>query len=135
MATDKNPQVPIEDLRTEQGADELTASLAMEPYLQYAVAVMQGGDVESALNAIAGLPLENRYVWRVASALKWGFADFDDFSVAADRDTLKPEDLTKLMDLLKVRPIQFCMFLTALVGPEAMKAMMINAIVTAEKSA
>ncbi len=67
----------------------------------------------------------------MASALKWGFADFDDFTVAADRDTLNPEDFARVIDLLKHRPIQFCMFLKALVGAEEMKNMMLKAIVVA----
>jgi hypothetical protein len=75
--------------------------------------------------------LEKRYVWRVASALKWAFADFDNFNVTADKETLSPEDRAKVLDLLKVRPIQFYLFLKALVGPEEMKRVMIQAISTA----
>jgi hypothetical protein len=30
------------------------------------------------------LPLEKRYTWRVFSALKWAFADFEDEYVALD---------------------------------------------------
>jgi hypothetical protein len=37
------------------------------------------------LEVVRQLPLEKRYVWRVASALKWGFADFDNVNVNADR--------------------------------------------------
>jgi hypothetical protein len=47
----------------------------MEPYLQYMMATMQGGDGKAELETISKLPLEKRYVWRVASALKWGFAE------------------------------------------------------------
>ena len=64
----------------------------------------------------------------LASALKWGFADFDDLSAIADRETLPPEDLAKILDLLKLRPVQFCLFLQALVGPKQMKRIMIRAI-------
>jgi hypothetical protein len=60
--------------------------------------------------------LKKRYVWRIASALKWGFADFDDLSVNADRETLTPGDFQKMMGLLKFRPTQFCMFLKELVA-------------------
>jgi hypothetical protein len=72
-------------------------------------------------------------VWRVASALKWGFADFDNITVAADRDTLNPEDFAKVVDLLKFRRIQFCMVLKALVGAEEMQRMMLQAILFANK--
>ena len=100
----------------------------MEPYLEYIMASMQGADVQPHLEALSKLPLEKRYVWRVASAMKWGFADFDSEPVAADRETLNPEDFAKVVDLLKFRPIQFCMFLKALVGAEEMKTMMVKAI-------
>jgi hypothetical protein len=36
---------------------------------------------------------------------------------------LTPEDFAKVMDLLKLRPMQFCMFLKALVGAEEMQRM------------
>jgi hypothetical protein len=100
----------------------------MEPYLNFATALMQGHDPEPELAALRQLPLENRYVWRIASALKWAFADFDDLSLSADKDTLTPEDLAKVLDLLKLRPIQFCLFLKTLVGREEMLKMMVQAI-------
>ena len=49
----------------------------------------------------------------VASALKWGFADFEDWNPVVDRQTLKPGDAVKLLELLRFRPIQFCMCLKA----------------------
>jgi hypothetical protein len=61
-------------------------------------------------------------------ALKWAFADFDNLTVEADKLTLTPEDLAKVTDLLKLRPIQFCMFLKALVGTEEMLRTMVEAI-------
>jgi hypothetical protein len=125
--------MPIKDLRQEEGASELASSPDMEPYLDYIVAGMQGADGQTQLDALSKLPLEKRYVWRVASALKWGFADFDSVPVAADRDTLNPEDLAKVVDLLKFRPIQFCMFLKELVGAQEMKRMMVKAIMFAQQ--
>jgi hypothetical protein len=92
----------------------------MEPYLNFAVALMQGNDPTPELEAIRQLPVEKRYVWRVASALKWGFADFDDLGVDADRRTLSPEDFAKVTELLRYRPIQLCIFLKALLGEEEM---------------
>jgi hypothetical protein len=87
----------------------------MEPYIRFAMAVMKETDPTSAVEAIRQLPLEKRYVWRVASALKWAFADCDDLSVGADKQTLTPEDFAKVIELLKFRPMQFCIFLEALV--------------------
>jgi hypothetical protein len=128
MNNENIKKIPLNELRQEEGASDLAESPDMEPYLNYIVAAMQGMDVKQHLEELSKLPLEKRYVWRVASALKWGFADFDDVTVAADRDTISPEDMAKVMDLLKSRPIQFCMFLKTLVGAEEMKMMMLRAI-------
>jgi hypothetical protein len=132
--TDEPPKhVPTKHLRQEEGASELGSSPDMEPYLNYIMASMQGANIQPHLEALSKLPLEKRYVWRVASAIKWGFADFDSVPVAADRETLNPEDLAKVVDLLKFRPIQFCMFLKALVGAEEMKRMMLRAILSTQQ--
>jgi hypothetical protein len=79
------------------------------------------------------LPLEKRYIWRVASALKWGLADCGSLSVQADRQTLTPEDIAKVMDLLKFRPMQLAIVLKALVGADEMQRMMVQAIAVAKK--
>jgi hypothetical protein len=132
MADDQNiKRIPIKNLRQEEGAHDLASSPDMEPYLDFIKAVIQNHDPSPALEAIGRLPLERRYVWRLASALKWGFADFDSVNVDADKKTLKPEDFAKVMDLLKLRPIQFCIFLKTLVGAEEMQRMMVEAVATA----
>jgi hypothetical protein len=118
----------IKNLQQESGAHELSTSPNMELYLKVAMAVMQNADPTASLEAIRQLPLEKRYVWRVASALKWAFGDFDDLPAEADRQTLMPEDLAKVMNLLKFRPMQFCIFLKALVGADAMQRIMVEAI-------
>jgi hypothetical protein len=133
MSEEDIKRIPIKDLRQEEGASELASSPDMEPYLDYVIASMQGGDLLPHLDVLSKLPLEKRYVWRVASAMKWGFADFDSVPVAADRATLNSEDFAKVIDLLKFRPIQFCIFLKELVGAEEMKKMMLKAIVLAQK--
>ena len=71
--------MPTKDLHQEEGAHELATSPSMEPYLNFAAALIQGNDPEPELGAIRQLPVEKRYVWRVASALCWAFADLDDF--------------------------------------------------------
>jgi hypothetical protein len=134
MADEDNiKRIPINELRQEEGAHELATSADMEPYLDFIKAVIQDHDPTAELEAIRHLPLEKRYVWRVASALKWGFADFDDLGVEADKRTLTPEDFTKLMELVKLRPMQLCIFLKTLVGPEEMQRMMIEAIGVAKQ--
>lgn len=125
--------VPVDSLKVEDGANELMSTPEMRPYRQFIEAALTGGDVDGSLQEIAKLPLEKRYVWRVASALKWGFADFEDWSVIADRKTLNKEDAATLMQLLRFRPIQFCMFLKALVGAEEMERLMMQGMAVARQ--
>ena len=127
MPDDRTKPIPIGNLHQEDGAHELATSPDMEPYLKSAMAVVQDADPAAALAAIRRLPLERRYVWRVASALKWAFADCDDLSVEADRQTLMPEDLARVTELLKYRPVQFCLFLKALLGPQELQRIMAEA--------
>jgi len=121
-------QVPIRDLKVDPEAEELMDSPAMKPYLNLAMAMMGGKDTGPAIEELAALPLEKRYVWRVASALKWAFTDLDTVSVEADRQTMSPEDRERLVELLKHRPLQFCVFLSALFGQKQMELMMVSAI-------
>jgi hypothetical protein len=134
MPDDPIERLPNNALRQEPGAHELATSPDMEPYLEFIKAVMQDHDPAPELERIRQLPLEKRYVWRVASALKWGFADFNDLGVEADRRTLTSEDFARVMDLLKLRPMQFCMFLKALVGVDEMQRMMVQAIGVAKQT-
>ena len=64
----------------------------------------------------------------MTSALKWAFADFDSLTVEADRQTLSPEDRKQLVELLRHRPLQFCLFLSGLFGQKQMELMMVSAI-------
>ena len=133
MSDQKFKVVELDSIKMEDGAKELMSAPEMQPYLHYIEAAMLEKDVGPSLREIAELPLEKRYVWRVASALKWGFADFEDWNVAVDRKTLKPEDADKVMQLLRFRPIQFCMFLKALVGTEEMERLMNEGIAIAKE--
>jgi len=134
MDTNENKKiVPIRELRFAEGAEELTDSATMQPYVRLAEAVITREGIGEAIAEIAGLPLEERYLWRVLSALKWGFADFDNMNVAIDRKTLRPEDREKVVDLIQHRPVQFCMFLKTLLGDEAMEEMMTKAIGVAKR--
>jgi hypothetical protein len=92
---------------------------------------LQDKDTTLHVEEITALPLEKRYIWRIASDLKWGFADFDSGYVPLDRDTLSAEDLSKLVELLRFRPMQPCMFLKALLGSEEMERLMAEAIAVA----
>jgi hypothetical protein len=117
----------------EDGARELMSTPERRPYQRYIEPARLGGDIDESVREIAELPLEKRYVWRIASALTWGFADFEDWSVVVDRKTLTPEDAAKLMRLPRVRHIQFCMFLKALVGNEEMERLMTQGIALAKE--
>ena len=64
----------------------------------------------------------------MASALKWAFADSETMNVEADRKTLSIEDRSRLLDLLQHRPLQFCLFLSSLLGQKEMEALMISAL-------
>jgi hypothetical protein len=132
MSEDEIKRIPISDLISEDGAHELATSPDMQPYLQLIMAEMQGKDPAPHLSAIRELPLEKRYVWRVASALKWAFADLETDHVEADRQTLSQEDRTRLVELLKNRPLQFCILLSALFGEKQMEQLMISAIRSAK---
>src|SRR6202140_5119859 len=133
MSKKKITRVPITDIISEDGAHELASSEAMQPYLELLKAEIQGHDITPHVEEIAQLPLEKRYIWRIASALKWGFADFDSVYVPIDRETLSEEDLRKVLELLRFRPMQLCMFLKALIGPEEMERMMTSAIAAAKR--
>jgi hypothetical protein len=131
--TDKNDEdpikhIPISDLMIDPTAEDLIESPAMEPYVNLALAVMGHKDAGPAVEAITALPLESRYTWRVASALKWAFADFENLNVVADRRTLRQEDLDRLVDLLKIRPLQFCLFLSALFGEKQMEELIASSV-------
>src|SRR5271170_1982524 len=119
---DKKPKaIPLNKLVSEDGAHKLATSSDMQPYLRLIKVGLQDGDTTPHLEEIAALPLDKRYNWRVASALKWAFADLETVSVNVDRQTLSKEDLGKVVELLRLRPMQLCIFLKALVGDEAME--------------
>jgi hypothetical protein len=111
MADDDIRRIPINELRQEDGVHELATSPDMKPYLDFIKAVIQEHDLVPELETIRRLPLERRYIWRVASALKWGLADCESLSAEADRQTLTPEDFAKVKDLLKLRPMQLAIVL------------------------
>ena len=100
MAEGKITSLPIGELNFETGAQELVSSERMKPYLALLKAQMGGQDTEPYMAALAALPLEERYVWRVVSALKWAFCDLETESAIADVRTLPAEDLKKVVEPL-----------------------------------
>ncbi len=146
-------RMPLSQLKVEEGADELLSSPNMKLYVRFWDAVLgkEGAPelAKQALEAITALPLEQRYVWRIVSALNWAFGGFDAESIKLDMRTLSAEDLSKVRDLaltgdwaapaaasepttMPVRPYQFCRYLAALFGPEIMEEMIASAVVMAK---
>lgn len=125
-------QVPINKLRTDDVARDLISS--RPEYVQYLAALARGENGESELEKVRVLPLENRYTWRVASALRWAFADFDSMNIGIDLNTLSIDDLKRLQELvhMPVRAMQFCIYLKSLIGYEAMERVMTDAVKTAK---
>lgn len=134
MADGKLKKIPISELNMEEGAQELVRSERMKPYLELLKAQVGGLDADPYLAALAALPLEERYVWRVMSALKWAFCDLETESVNADIHTLSKEDLKKVVEPLTLRSIQFCLFANALLGEDAMERIMRQAVRCAKES-
>jgi hypothetical protein len=134
MAEERINSLPISDIHSEDGAQELVRSERMKPYLALMKAQIGGQDTEPYLAALAALPLEERYVWRVTSALKWAFCDLDTENAIADVRTLSEEDLKKVVEPLSLRAIQFCSFVNALIGEDATERIMQHALRCAKES-
>jgi hypothetical protein len=134
VAEKKISNLPISEIHSEEGAQDLVRSEKMKPYLALLKAQMSGQDTEPYLAALAALPLEERYVWRVVSALKWAFCDLDTETAMADLHTLSEADLKKVVEPLSLRAIQFCMFVNALLGDEATERIMLHALRCAKES-
>ena len=134
MTDAKIRRVPISELKIEEGAQELVRSEKMKPYLALLKARMGGQDTEPYLATLAALPLEERYIWRVMSALKWAFCDLETESVTADLHTLSEDDLKKVLEPLTLRATQFCIFVNALLGEDATEQIMQHAVRCAKES-
>lgn len=134
MAVGKTKLLPLSEIKTEPGAQELVRSERMKPYLALLKAQMGGQNTEPYLAALAALPLEERYVWRVISALKWAFCDLETESATADLHTLAEEDLKKVVEPLILRATQFCLFVNALLGENATERIMQQALRCARES-
>jgi hypothetical protein len=134
MTDGKIIRLPTSEIHTEAGAQELVLSERMKPYLALLKAQMGGQDTEPYLAALAALPLEERYVWRVISALKWAFCDLDTENAIADVHTLSEEDLKKVVEPLSLRTIQLCLFVNSLVGEDATERIVQRALRCAKES-
>jgi hypothetical protein len=128
MADGKITNLPTNEVKSENGAQDLVRSERMKPYLALLKAQIGGQDTEPFLTALAALPLEERYVWRVISALKWAFCDLETENAIADFRTLSAEDRVKVAEPLTLRATQFCLFVNALIGEDATERIMQHAV-------
>ena len=119
--------IPISELHQEAGAQDLVRSEKMRPYLELLKAHIGGKDTALYLAVLAELPLEERYVWRVISALKWAFCDLETENVLADLKTLAEDDLKLVSEPLAIRAMLFSLFAKALLGQEAAEQVMLRA--------
>jgi hypothetical protein len=96
--------VSLRGVKVDPLAHELATSEGMQPYLDCMIKAYRNNAVglDAAFQVVRDLPLERRYTWRVFSALKWAFADFEDEYVALDLPHI-PEatrsDMTKELEL------------------------------------
>ena len=134
MADGKITNLPTNEVKSENGAQDLVRSERMKPYLALLKAQIGGQDTEPFLTALAALPLEERYVWRVISALKWAFCDLETENAIADFRTLSEEDRVRVAEPLTLRATQFCLFINALIGEDATERIMQHAVKCAKES-
>ena len=106
-------KVSLKDVRTDPLAHELATSEGMQPYLDCLIEAYRnnGAGLEAALHVIRDLPLEKRYTWRVFSALKWAFADFEDEYVALDLPHIPEPTRSEMTKELELRFQQLQMLL------------------------
>ena len=134
MEDRKIEPIPISSIRVEDGAKELVRSEKMKPYLELLKAQIGGQDTAPFLEALAALPLEDRYAWRVTSALKWAFCDLETENLIVDLETLSGADVKKLIEPLQTRTLQFSIFLLTILGEEAGEHLILQALKGAKAS-
>ena len=126
--------IPISSIRVEDGAKELVRSEKMKPYLELLKAQIGGQDTGRFVDALAAVPLEGRYAWRVMSALKWAFCDLETENLIADLETLSAADVKKLIQPLQMRTLQFSIFILTMLGEEVGEQLILHALQDAKAS-
>jgi hypothetical protein len=106
-------KVPLKDIKTDSLAHELATSEGTQPYLDYLVKAYRNNaaGLDVALQVVRDLPLEKRYTWRVFSALKWAFADFEDEYVKLDLPHIPEPTRSEMTKELELRFQQLQMLL------------------------
>lgn len=114
-------QIDPRKIKTDPVADELAESIQMKPYVDFFEAAMNRQDVEPMLRRVADLQLNERYVWRVASALDWAFADCDSETARLDWTVMSEEERAEVSDMLRFRVTQIALFIKALYGSDELR--------------
>jgi hypothetical protein len=105
--------VPLRGIKVDPLAHELATSEGTRPYLDCLIKAHRNNaaGLEGALQVIRDLPLQKRYAWRVFSALKWAFADFEDEYVALDLPHIPEPTRSEMTKELELRFQQLQMLL------------------------
>jgi hypothetical protein len=105
--------VSLRGIETDPLAHELATSEGTRPYLDCLIEAYRNNaaGLEAALQVVRDLPLEKRYTWRVFSALKRAFADFEDEYVALDLPHIPEPTRSEMTEELERRFQQFLMLL------------------------
>ena len=108
-------KIPLNEIAIDPLAEELLRSEQARPYADYFMKAYSNDavGVEKALQVLQDLPLEKRYTWRVFSALKWAFADFDDECVKLDLPHIPDPKRREMLMELGIRFQQLAMLLKA----------------------
>jgi len=106
-------KIPLNEITIDPLAQELVRSEQSRPYMDYWMKAYSNDAVgiETALQVLRDLPLERRYTWRVFSALKWAFADFDDECVKLDLPHISEAQRAEMVKELGIRLQQMIMLL------------------------
>jgi hypothetical protein len=106
-------KVSLKDINIDPLAHELATSEQTRPYLNCLTKAYlnDAAGLETALDVVRHLPLEKRYTWRVFSALKWAFADFEDEYVALDLPHIPEPTRSEMTKELELRFQQLQMLL------------------------
>ena len=101
-------KISIKDIKIDPLATDLADSEEAQPYLDYFMKAYRNDSagLEVALKTLQDLPLEKRYTWRVLSALKWAFADFDDECVRLDLPSIPEGKRSEMAKELELRFLQ-----------------------------
>ncbi len=107
--------LPEQELQLAKAQMKHATSEGTRPYLDCLIKAYRNNaaGLEAALQVVRDLPLEKRYTWRVFSALKWAFADFEDEYVALDLPHIPESTRLEMTKELERRLQQLRMLLQA----------------------